>query len=114
MKRCLHVHSYKSKMLLLKIYNNSKLFTSTQLLKLLSTTTVYTVFFEGFMFCGRQVRDFHGLIFAGYEVEYIASLSHCFFSRIKISRLTSLQRNPGNFHLSKITAYTVHHSDVKD
>ena len=39
------------------------------------------------------MKDFCGLIFAGHQVEYIVSLSHYFFSRIKI---LSLQQNPQN------------------
>ena len=41
--------------------------------------------FEGLIFRGRQVcKDFCGLIFTDHQVEYIVSLSHCFFLRIKI------------------------------
>ena len=29
--------------------------------------------------------DFHGLFFADYQVEYIVSLSHCFFLRINFA-----------------------------
>ena len=66
------------------------------------------VIFEGLIFRRSQVcKDFCSLIFADHQVEYSVSLSHCFFSRIKISRLTSLQQNPQNLHPSKITAYTV-------
>ena len=40
----------------IQIYKKvSKLFMNTQLLKLLSTITVYVVIFEGFIFRGRQV-----------------------------------------------------------
>ena len=48
-----------------------------------------------------------------FQVEYIVSLSHCFFSRIKILHSTSLQRNPRNLRPSKITAYTVYIKAVR-
>ena len=55
-----------------------------------------------------SLKDFRGLIFADHQVENIVFLlSHCFFSRIKISHSSSLQRNPHNLRPSKITAYTV-------
>ena len=38
-----------------------------------------------------SLKDFHGLFFADHQVEYIVSLSHCFFSRIKILCSASLQ-----------------------
>ena len=38
-----------------------------------------------------SLKDFHGLIFTDYQVEYIISLSHYFFSSIKILRSASLQ-----------------------
>ena len=57
--------------------------------------TAYSVVFEGHIFHERQVcKDFCGLIFADHQVEYIVSLSHCFFLRIKISHSASSQRNP--------------------
>ena len=51
---------------------------------MLHIESVYTVIFEGFIFQGRQVlKDFRDLIFAVHQVEYIVSLSHYFFLRIK-------------------------------
>ena len=35
-------------------------------------------------FAEGKSKDFRGLIFADHQVEYSVSLSHCFFSRIKI------------------------------
>ena len=51
-----------------------------------------------------QAKDLRSLIFSDDQVEYIVSLSYCFFSRIKIS---SLQRNPQILCPSKISVYTV-------
>ena len=54
-------------------------------------------------------QDFHGIIFADHRIEYIVSLNHSFFLRIKISRSASLQQNPRNLRPSKITAYTIYY-----
>ena len=46
--------------------------------------TVYAVIFEGLIFNRRQVgKDFCGLFLADHQVEYIVSLSHCFFLGLK-------------------------------
>ena len=54
-----------------------------------------------------QAKDLRSLIFSDDQVEYIVSLSYCFFSRIKISHSPSLQRNPQILCPSKISVYTV-------
>ena len=53
---------------------------------LVAIATVYMQVFEGLA----EGKDFRGLNFADHQVEYIVSLSHCFFLRIKILRSTSL------------------------
>ena len=46
---------------------------------------MYAGFFKRLVFHRRRLRKaFHDLIFAGHRVEYIVSLSHCFFLRIKV------------------------------
>ena len=48
--------------------------------------TAYMENFVGLIFRGSLVRKgFCRLIFTDHQVEYITSLSHCFFMRIKIS-----------------------------
>ena len=56
------------------------------------------------------MEGYCGLFFADHQVEYIVSLTDLkalLFSRMNISRLTNIQRNPRNLRPSKISAYMV-------
>ena len=56
----------------------------------------YMEIFEGLVcmyFTERKSERILWFIFANHQVECIVSLSHCFFLRIKILCLTSLQQN---------------------
>ena len=80
------------------------------LLWLVHICTIYVQNSKGLTFHGSQfLKDFCGLIYADHQVEYIGSLSHCFFSRIKISQSVSLQQNlcnvPQNFYVYSMYAY---------
>ena len=54
-----------------------------------------------------SLKGFLWFIFTDHQVEYIVSLSYCFYSRIKILHSVSLQRNPQILRPSTISAYTV-------
>ena len=54
-----------------------------------------------------SLKGFSWFTFTDYQVEYIISLSYCFFSRIKILLSTSVKQNLQNLRPLKITAYTV-------
>ena len=54
--------------------------------------TVHTVIFESYISQKVSLKGFLQFIFADHQVEYIVSLTHCFFLRIKILHSANLHK----------------------